>query len=142
MPALTRNEMEAVITGGGSVIYNGQTISRLGDLPSAADLAKGDPEAEAAAANALQQQIADLQAQIAKLTQGNQPSSGSASLSLDEGTLTTPGLVDTFGQQVADRLAAAGYDTPEKLRGASDADLLAIEGIGDGTLKKIRATYK
>lgn len=68
MPQLNRKEMEAVIASGGSVLYGGRTIAHASQLPSEADLAKGDPEAETAAANALQQQIADLQAQVAKLT--------------------------------------------------------------------------
>jgi hypothetical protein len=35
-------------------------------------------------------------------------------------------------------LLAAGFDSPEKIRAASDEDLLALDGIGEGTLKKIR----
>lgn len=68
MPHLTRKEMEAAIAAGGTVLYNGQTLWQVAQLPSEADLAVGNPEAETAAANNLQQQIADLQAQIAKLT--------------------------------------------------------------------------
>lgn len=41
----------------------------------------------------------------------------------------------------ADLLAGAGYDTPEKVRAASDGDLLGIEGIGPARLAEIRA-YK
>lgn len=67
MPHLTRKEMEQAIKDGGSVLYNGQTLWKAEQLPSEADLAVGDPEAETAAANNIQQQIADLQKQIAKL---------------------------------------------------------------------------
>jgi len=70
MGTLTRAEMEQVIANGGSVLHQGTLISSVDRLPSAADLAKGDPEAETAAANAMQQQIDALQEQIAKLSGG------------------------------------------------------------------------
>ena len=38
----------------------------------------------------------------------------------------------------ADKLIDAGYQTGRRLRLATDAELLAIPGIGQGTLKKIR----
>jgi hypothetical protein len=69
MAQLTRDEMAAVIAGGGSVLYEGRTIWRAQDLPSEADLAQGDPEKEAAASASLQEQIAQLQADLAKLQQ-------------------------------------------------------------------------
>lgn len=72
MATLTRREMEAVIRGGGSVLYNGRLISKLSDLPTAAELARGNPRAEQAAAAELQAQVADLQAQLAAL-QGAPP---------------------------------------------------------------------
>jgi DNA uptake protein ComE-like DNA-binding protein len=46
-----------------------------------------------------------------------------------------PGL----GERVAAALAAAGFDTPEKIAAASDDDLRAVPGIGPATLAKIRA---
>jgi hypothetical protein len=64
---LTREQMETVIRRGGSVLHNGQTITRVQDLPSLAELAQGDPAAEAEALKALQQQMAEVQSQIAKL---------------------------------------------------------------------------
>jgi hypothetical protein len=67
MPQLSREEMEAVIRGGGSVMYQGKTLTQIGHLPTEADLAQGNPEAETAAANTLQQQIVELQQQLAKL---------------------------------------------------------------------------
>ena len=68
MATLTRSEMEQVLLNGGSVLHGGVLISRVEQLPGAIDLAKGDPEAETAAANAIQQQIAELQAQVDRLT--------------------------------------------------------------------------
>lgn len=47
--------------------------------------------------------------------------------------------VDGIGWELAENLRDAGIDTPDDLRAASDEDLLAIEGIGEATLKKIRA---
>ena len=38
-----------------------------------------------------------------------------------------------------DGLVAAGFDSDEKVRAASDEDLLAVDGIGPGRLKQIRA---
>ena len=67
MATLTRPEMEAVIKSGGSVLYQGRTLSTLAHLPSAAELAQGDPAKEAEASADLQAQIADLQAQLAQL---------------------------------------------------------------------------
>ena len=38
-----------------------------------------------------------------------------------------------------DQLVANGFDSDEKVRDASDEDLLAVDGIGPGRLKQIRA---
>lgn len=46
---------------------------------------------------------------------------------------------DLDGFPGADALAAGGFDSREKIRAASDEDLLALDGIGEATLKKIRA---
>ncbi len=40
---------------------------------------------------------------------------------------------------VARKLIAAGYPTPRFLREATDEELLAIAGIGQGTVNKVRA---
>jgi len=74
MATLTRDEMEAVIKGGGSVLYQGRTLSSVAQLPSVAELAQGDPDKEAAATADLQAQIAQLQQQLATL----QPSAPAA----------------------------------------------------------------
>lgn len=64
---MNRPQMEAVIRKGQSVLYQGRIISRTQDLPSAAELAAGDPEAEAAVAADVQAQIDALSEQLAKL---------------------------------------------------------------------------
>jgi DNA integrity scanning protein DisA with diadenylate cyclase activity len=45
-----------------------------------------------------------------------------------------------INDQKALRLAEAGYGRLRDLRAASDEELLIIQGIGPGTVKKIRAT--
>lgn len=62
MATLTREQMEQVINGGGSVLVGGRLITRVQDLPSPAQLAAGNPEQEQAT-------LADLQAQIRRLEQ-------------------------------------------------------------------------
>jgi hypothetical protein len=39
-------------------------------------------------------------------------------------------------------LAAAGFDTPEKIRAASDDDLLKVDGIGPAALVRLREATK
>lgn len=70
---LTRAQMEQAIQDGGSVVVNGQILSRIDDLPSEADLAQGDAAKEQAARAALDQQIARLLSERAKLSQEAQP---------------------------------------------------------------------
>ena len=138
MPVLSRAEMEQAIQDGGSVLHGGRLYSRIEDLPSAADLARGNPEQEAAAAAALDSQIAALQAQRAQLGQAG------AELTF----ATTPVVAagdhpfDTIvGQPIADKLMAAGYATPEAISAASDEQLLAIDGVGPKSVKALRDAY-
>lgn len=44
-------------------------------------------------------------------------------------------------ENTVELLNGGGFDTPEKIKEASDDTLLDIEGIGKGTLKKIREFY-
>ena len=83
MAHLTREQMEQVIRGGGSVKHGGRIISTVEGLPSKADLAKGDPAKERAAAGDLQAQIDQLQQQLAGLqaSQGQQEGPAEAELS-------------------------------------------------------------
>lgn len=76
---LTREQMEQVLARGGSVLHQGRIISRAQDLPSAAELAAGDENQETQVANALQQQIDELHAQLAKLQPAAKPSGKSGS---------------------------------------------------------------
>ena len=40
---------------------------------------------------------------------------------------------------IADRLMDAGFGLAHKIRTASDEELLAVQGVGPGMLKKLRA---
>lgn len=68
MAKLTREEMEAVIARRGSVMYKGRIIRTVQGLPSRAELAVGDPAAEAKTRDDLDAQIAELERQKATLT--------------------------------------------------------------------------
>jgi predicted flap endonuclease-1-like 5' DNA nuclease len=46
--------------------------------------------------------------------------------------------INGIGPDLADNLRDAGFNSPDDLRDASDDDLLAVDGLGPGTLKKIR----
>lgn len=68
MAKLTREEMEAVIARGGSVMYKGRIIRTVKGLPSKAELSVGDPVAEAKTREDLDAQIAELERQKSTLT--------------------------------------------------------------------------
>lgn len=69
---LTREGMEKVVRAGGSVTYGNAHLWRVEDLPTEAQLAKGDQRKAAAAQATIQEQIAALQAQLGMLT-GSKP---------------------------------------------------------------------
>jgi hypothetical protein len=133
MGTLTRDDMARVLANGGSVLYGGRLITRERDLPSAADLAGDDPVQQARAQAALQQQIAALQEQVAQLQQAEPQGAGHES-SPDDHVFT-----EIVGWELTRRLIAAGYGSPYAVDRATDAQLLAVEGVGAATLKKLRA---
>lgn len=57
-------------------------------------------------------------------------------VSEDERTLED---IDGIGPELADNLREVGLQSPGDLRQASDGELLAVDGVGEGKLKKIRA---
>lgn len=60
----------------------------------------------------------------------------------DAGQVAEPVLlaaIPKLSNAAAAALAAAGYSSPEELAGASDSDLLDVDGIGPATLATIRA---
>src|SRR5689334_6019815 len=125
---LSRTDMERVIQSGGSVLHGGRILTKLEHLPTEADLAVGNPEQEAVAAAALEAQIAALQAQYDRLTQAKTPRTvhgtigqGGAPLELGTqiGGFAQPALADVVGEEIAARLAAAGYGTPEAIAQAN-----------------------
>lgn len=64
MATISRSEMQAAIAAGGVVLHNGVLYNDPLDLPTEAELAKGDPAREKKAQDDIQAQIAALQAQI------------------------------------------------------------------------------
>lgn len=46
--------------------------------------------------------------------------------------------VDGIGDELAENLRDAGFNTPDDLREATDDELIAIDGIGQAKLKRIR----
>lgn len=65
---LTRAEMIKVINvDHGSVMYNGVVIDKVEDLPSEAELAKGDPAREAQAKETLLKKKAEIDEQLESL---------------------------------------------------------------------------
>lgn len=70
---LTREQMVYIIEHGGGVLIDHVIHTDVATLPSTAELAKGDPEAEKKAASDLDAQIAALQAQRATLDLSPQP---------------------------------------------------------------------
>lgn len=135
MGTLTHAQMEQAIQAGGSVLWRGQILTHVAQLPSEAELAAGDPALEAAASSALDAQILALTREKARLDLASQPAIAPTTI---VPTATDPDLVAHVGQEFADRLAAAGYDSPAAVAQASDAELLAVDGIGRATVKKLR----
>lgn len=80
MPALTRQEMEAILARRESVMYRGQLITRLSDLPTEAELAVVADTAQARkeAQASLQAQLESVKAQLALLESGQQVSGDQA----------------------------------------------------------------
>jgi hypothetical protein len=106
---LTREEMEAVIRGGGSVcIGGGEVISRIADLP--------DDEDSIAAA---EQELADRKARAG------------VSKTKDESDLPE-------GFPARAKLIAGGFDSVEKVNDAPDEELLKVSGVGASTVAQIR----
>jgi hypothetical protein len=71
MSKISRQRMEAIIRGGGSVMFEGKIITDVGQLPTEAQLAIGDTNREQAVVAQLLLQKAELERQLAQL-QGNQ----------------------------------------------------------------------
>lgn len=67
MATLTREDMEQVIRGGGSILHKGQHLTRIEHLPTEADLAEGDAAASQAALDGITAQRVALDEQERKL---------------------------------------------------------------------------
>ena len=69
---LGRQGMLAVLRAGGSILYHGRLITQEAEMPSDAELAKGNTAAVARARVSMQAQIATLEAQMRALDSGVQ----------------------------------------------------------------------
>lgn len=99
---MTRKEMIQVLQEGGSVLYQGSVITRYEDLPTEAELAKGDAAAEAAAKNSLQAEIERLKAQLTYLD-GDKP----AAKKVEETAKEAP------AEKVAEKVAEKAAEEPK-----------------------------
>lgn len=50
-------------------------------------------------------------------------------------------VAPVLASDVSEKLAAGGYDTVEAIRAATDAELLAVKGIGPAAVAAIREAY-
>lgn len=50
-------------------------------------------------------------------------------------------LARKIERQIAEKLVAAGFDSPKKIKAARDMDLAAIDGIGRATISAIREHF-
>jgi hypothetical protein len=66
---LTREGMEAIIKGGGSVMHGGEPVTDLDALPTAADLARGDERRAQQERSRLLGERARIEGELAKLEQ-------------------------------------------------------------------------
>lgn len=74
---LNHDDMKKVIEDGGAVLYRGNTITRVDDLPSAAELAETDEDRAAAERDLQRRQAAlDLERQRLSRPQAARPTGG------------------------------------------------------------------
>lgn len=64
---MTREDFFRVLREGGSVVYNGFLVKTVADIPSEAELAKGNPDAEAEAKANILAEMDRLKADLALL---------------------------------------------------------------------------
>jgi hypothetical protein len=131
---LTRAGMEQIIKGGGTVLHKGAIIGRVEALPSEADLAAGDEDAERRALAGLEEQQRALDAQRDRLSRAAADRAKAAK--------------QREAQQAAEQ--QQGGEEEEKFAGRplaayadkSDDEILAMEHVGPATLKDIRHAEK
>lgn len=110
-----RKQLEKGIQAGRTVTYRGVFYSSIADLPSEAELAKGDKAQEEAARLSIEQEMARLKAELAKL----------------EKPATDKPVVDSV-------VPAAGTISTETPEGKAALDKL--EELGEGQNAELRST--
>jgi hypothetical protein len=77
MGKLTRKEMEAILRGRESVMYDGRVITEVSQLPSEAELAKGDVHREAEARKSIEYEMTRLKSELELLNKAEAPKGAS-----------------------------------------------------------------
>jgi hypothetical protein len=115
---LTRAGMEHVLRSGGTVLLDGELLESAADLPSEADLAKGDAQRTAQVRQAIDNQIATLQQQRTQLeapSEGIQQPTAQQQERQEEPPRPTPPLA--FRPPEGQDVRGSEEDTPERRRG-------------------------
>lgn len=112
---LSYDEMKLVLDQGGSVLHQGVVISDLKQLPSKADVARGDKDAEQAARDSYRDQIAHLQMEMSKLHDDHPERPATGTETADKGALVNdPPLVQQTPETMKEAREAAGFEEPAK----------------------------
>ena len=122
---LTLDGMKATIQNGGMVLHGGKFITKVDDLPTAAELAKGDPKEEKRVAADLQQQMKDLQAQLDEL---KKPTVTPEEQEASEFAVALSGY-QVVGKARAKALLDAGFSSRDKILAASNEELSKVKGF-------------
>jgi hypothetical protein len=133
---LTRAGMEQVIREGGTVQHKGKLYSRIESLPSEADLAAGDEDAERRALAGLEEQQRALDAQRDRLSRAAADRAKAA-----KQREAQQAALDAAEHKEGDTYGDNNLSL-DQLSGMSDEDVLNQPGIGEATLAKIRKAQK
>lgn len=131
---LTRKGMEHVIRQGGSVVpagHQGAPVARIEDLPSEAELAAGDEQAEADARESIQRRREALEREEALLAKR------AASPKMTGGT-GPQGTGAVKAEPPEEPRFGTGNHPLSYFDGKDDNAVLSLKGIGPETLKEIR----
>lgn len=129
--------MAESIPGGATLAADGKTWQNAKGEPLTATQVQRIEQLHAERSNRRARAEAE---RLAAEAQGNPIAS--ALMALLGGRQTSPvsraAVAADISPDVLSALAAAGYDTPEAIAAATDDELLAVEGVGTATLKKLR----
>jgi len=123
VPKLSYQEFSDVLKKGGSVLYEGQVISNVSQLPSRADMTKGDKAREESTRQYYDDQIAQLSRERAKLNDSHPERPATGTETADKGALVNdPPLVQETPEMMKERREAAGLHGDEPAKQAHRKD--------------------